>query len=1250
MEEKLSSNDITLNIDIQNKTSNEQKPSFKERVKSFYKNVFSSPYKVVLYTGGFLFVLMLIYFLVLYFLFHNFYCACSDDIAQYYPIMVNFITDLKSGNLSWYSFKNYLGSSLFSDAYYVPIDIFTLLILILSTFMRVEVAMSFVELIKLIAGAMAISLYMAMKGTKPKWVHLIGMLYFASSGITCFSCFPGFTALAFYIPFSLVIARLFIKKGWWWVVPLYSMLVVFYNFYLDYMVFAFMAFSILFITILEAKKWYKVIGDTILYVLLILFGLLMAMCIFLPSILFILNSTTRNVVEMGESSSLVKMVNMFKSYIDIIITFFSSVGLLVKNIFTENVTFFHNNIYFSNSFIQLRHLVRSLSPSGSVGGYFEGLNRASLFSIEEFFRVMGSLYTPSVPLAFVGYQKSYFIEHISLYITGFGLLISSYVWCLKDRESRIYRIMNVVILVFLSLPFFSYIFSADLEVLYTRWMNVIPVVMLVVAGHVLDETDLYKMKSKHMIFLSVILIVFGLFASYHHLDNMRIIANKNNWSAELVSTYNLWFTLALILMGLVFLFLMSMFIVGKQNNKKKKVLYPLCTTIFVGGIITILAILINNLENLPSTVYNNLSFYTPALHNQSIAYDLDYFLLIQYVSIFTLIAIMVGIFAIASKKKKIIITIIALECLLSACFSFGTPVDIYNVESKSGFRESFQKTEELSDIIKENIGETDIYRIYIDESISGVQRTNISRFMPTGTNSEVFHSFYNSETDNVAHYLIPRTSAVETQAGKTALNTYSYYLNIVLGYKYVVTSATLDFDKSIFRNVYQDDNYLILEFKDYIPFMSFGSYTASDTYESFMTSLVSVSERAKFMTQYIIVDKDQYEEAYKYLGDEDESAPDFSSSSTPIYNSTYSKATYINSTTIDTKTYYRYQLNNTADTRSYALNISAFGGITSDELKEMVQNKGLFVEYSNGEIIYLTDGNIRSMNGSIIHLPVYGNSPTEASTPLSDSSWETINLGSDGGERAYPKYFGVDSSKVKTSTNIMYIFEAIMDTNNMADYEQYNPSINSSVDSFFRYTLNTEVDETSGLISIASSNDSFNVSSIIVEYEDGTFSFVQSEFKPQAKIKYIYLRKGNGAGLTTIPNISVYESASDMVYSDSLINKEIVVKKSKIMMTYTNTSPKDGYNIIMLPIAYSTEWKMSGDGIKMLKVDGGFVGIVVPTNKTNISIQLQFVPVGLSKGVSISLAAIYIYLILLGGWILIKIIKKRSRKWQNSQF
>ncbi|MCK7485884.1 MAG: hypothetical protein MZU97_10315 [Bacillus subtilis] len=63
---------------------------------------------------------------------NSFYNNFSDDIIQYYSIIAR-LRPIRSrtGTLSWFNLNNYLGASFFSDVYYVPLDIFTFVTVLL---------------------------------------------------------------------------------------------------------------------------------------------------------------------------------------------------------------------------------------------------------------------------------------------------------------------------------------------------------------------------------------------------------------------------------------------------------------------------------------------------------------------------------------------------------------------------------------------------------------------------------------------------------------------------------------------------------------------------------------------------------------------------------------------------------------------------------------------------------------------------------------------------------------------------------------------------------------------------------------------------------------------------------------------------------------------------------------------------------------------------------------------------------------
>ncbi len=1176
-------------------------------------HILKTPQRTIAYTGFLLFFVLMAYFLIVYFLRNNIYCAFSDDTVQYYPFMVDFIDQIKSGDFSYFNYKNYLGSSFFSDSYYIPLDFFTLIILLLSFLMETEVAMSIVELLKFVVGTVFLCIYLSMKNTKTKYTHIAGLVYFSSSGITCFSCFPSFTSLAVYLPLSLIIGELFIR-GKWQFTPLFSLIVVFYNFYLAYTVFAFMAFSIIFMSIIKGRKWYRVILDTLLYVLLILLGLLMSMCIFLPSVLYILHSTPRQVIDGG--SSFTKLIMMFLSYIEVIEAFFKSIYFLLVNLVKHQISFFNNNLMIGESFATLRGLIRVLKTRHTLGD----LNLfSSFFSDEVFYRVMGSTFVPSWPSAFYGYLDSYFLEHASLYITGFGILIASYVFFLKNRTSKVYKAMVFVFLLFMSLPFFSYIFSANLEVLYTRWMNVLSIPLIIIMAHVLNETDLKDLNKAGVISLFFIFLYLAAISTFHHLVKLSELAEVNRLSENLISFMNYMYMSAGAILLSFFVFFIFAYIIRKGSKKLKSIAYPLISSLLVASIILIVVNLTNKYNSFDkSTLEFTLNIKDPL-------YDPESMLAIQYLSILTLLLMMFVSFALIIKNKKILYGVLALEVIISACLSFGLPV-IY-----SGEATMYKKTHNLSELIEEKVDDDSLYRIYLSPSVSGILGTNVSRFMPKGTNQNIFHSFVTNKTDGVTDLLFGVKS--EGQAGKKKINTYSESLNILLGYKYIVApkeSSFSSYDINKFEEIYTDNEYIILKVKNYEEFLYFDNISSRESFNSIKSKLSTVSQKTNFLLNYGVSEKEEDEIINRYMTYSDVSSY---ISSTKTHNVAQKETLDLDSyVEIESEeySYYSFDESNYITTRSYAINI---GGLISTA-DEIIDGESLIIEFSNGERYIVKDINKRNMNSSTFHIPVYGSQ--NGDLKINGSSEYTIV--SDNGLAPYPK--GIYLKSTYAPNRLTVGVEAIFpNVSNLDEYEGRIVDSSDSLGAYFRYNVLDKISIDS-LISLSFA-ESFNPSTIIAALEDGSYTIISSEFTAYDLVKYIYVSKDSFASNKQAPSMTISSIKDDNEYSDNISNKEIYTKKSSIILSYTNNNKSDTYSVIMLPYTYSSEWKIvSGEVQEIIPINGGFIGLIVPNNIDNNLIEITFNPEGLKEGIGLTLIGILTYTISLVMYQLLRDKKK----------
>lgn len=218
----------------------------------------------------------------------------SDDVVQYAPILIQYINNLKSGNIGWFNFVNGFGASVFSDVYYVPIDIFSLLTFLLTFVMNDYVAFSCVELVKVVLGVVTFAYFLQKCKYNNKIVLMLSLMYFATSGAWSFSTYPTYFSLIFYLPASLLVVKYFIE-GKKWLLPLYGFILILYNFYNAYTLFVFM--TLVYIVIMIRDHYVgikKLIKDTLVFVCHILLSVLMGMFILLPSVLYIVKWTGRN--------------------------------------------------------------------------------------------------------------------------------------------------------------------------------------------------------------------------------------------------------------------------------------------------------------------------------------------------------------------------------------------------------------------------------------------------------------------------------------------------------------------------------------------------------------------------------------------------------------------------------------------------------------------------------------------------------------------------------------------------------------------------------------------------------------------------------------------------------------------------------------------------------------------------------------------------------------------------------------------
>lgn len=395
-----------------------------------------------------------------------FYTCCSDDVLQYFKMTEDFVLKLKTGNLSFYYYNNYLGASFFADTYYVPLDIFTFFTTILSFFMNFEIAFGFTEIVKLFLGTMMFAYFLKLRKFSNKSIFITSLIYMVCGYNCIMMAFSAFFSLVFYYPFAAVCLEKY-KQGKKYLLPLCAAMLVFYNYYLGACTMLFMAVWFIFGYILDNK---------------------------LVSIKEELLLNNPNLNRVNSRALLIYIGRFLKQ--GFICALYMALGILIACVvLLPSVSFIIND-----SFPRVDTLYYKWSFDSPDG--FTGIN-----AMGQYARILAEVFTPTYSTSFYAFNCSYITDHVSLYVTVTGFMIILYVFQLKDRESWIYKLYLIAEVIMLAIPIFYMIFSLN-SAPYTRWMGMLNIFNLMIMAHIITKTDLkLQFKGLWAIIRSVLMIV-----------------------------------------------------------------------------------------------------------------------------------------------------------------------------------------------------------------------------------------------------------------------------------------------------------------------------------------------------------------------------------------------------------------------------------------------------------------------------------------------------------------------------------------------------------------------------------------------------------------------------------------------------------------------------------------------------------------------------------------------------------------------
>ena len=271
-------------------------------VKDFFKEV-PSNYKKAFDLLLIISVIFIFAICVYPFTYNTFYNCNSDDIAQYYPFVAGFFERIKTGTLSLYDTSLFGGASFFASTYYIPIDIFLALAFVLSFIMSVERAYFITIILKMICGGLLMFYVLKRKQFKPLVCLVIGMAYMVTGLFQSYIIFPVYLGINVYVPIAILLTELFFdddkKYLSYYLIPIFVVVLVLFDFYCAYMILAFMSFYFLMQCHIRLKSNLFFIKKRFFinfayFFSFILLGVLLSACFMIPSALYILNESSRS--------------------------------------------------------------------------------------------------------------------------------------------------------------------------------------------------------------------------------------------------------------------------------------------------------------------------------------------------------------------------------------------------------------------------------------------------------------------------------------------------------------------------------------------------------------------------------------------------------------------------------------------------------------------------------------------------------------------------------------------------------------------------------------------------------------------------------------------------------------------------------------------------------------------------------------------------------------------------------------------
>lgn len=515
-----------------NKTSIKNKILENKYIKktlNFFNVIFNSPKYSFLFLMAVLLIVTAV--LVLYPLAYNTFLNCNtDDVIQYHAYIVGFFNKLKTNTLSIYDTSLWGGTSFFAGVYYLPLDLFLVLAYVLSYIMPTEVAYVLTNILRIVGGSLIFYVFLIRKGFKIRVGILAGLIYFVGGVTEAEFVFPVYIGVCFYAPAAMLIVDLVVekKKLYYLLIPLYTFVVIIYDYYIAFMLMALLCIYFVINYHMTSKKFFLMTKrfyiDLLKLFLYIFLGLMIASFILVPSLAYVINESSR-----------------------------------------INSTFDHSFIYYTTY---------------KDGNY--------VLAIRHYFTGWMNMFLPNNPFNLCLLEAGDYVrEHYSLYVTTGGLIYLIFFFFVRGKANHRLKFWVLIFNIMFLMPVFAMLFTVS-KWAYSRWFFIVYMINLYAMAIGMNDLDLKVGKKNFIKFFPFVILTLGLVSTlYTYIYNPDIFIHyskgDNYFSPLLIG--------ASIFIGVYLLILVFYFIVQLLGKEKLLKLCPTFILVTIIGEVIFAAII-----------------------------------------------------------------------------------------------------------------------------------------------------------------------------------------------------------------------------------------------------------------------------------------------------------------------------------------------------------------------------------------------------------------------------------------------------------------------------------------------------------------------------------------------------------------------------------------------------------------------------------------------------------------------------------